>query len=195
MKGLDMVRWHAPPPGDHSPPSSCVSEWAAISVPTYPVNRCGTYLFFGGRSSAPPTPFSALSLPSPAARAMARLRQACSCPLATPGGSWRPAQGAKEAEAGPRPPLPLPRWRSWASGAPTLHLSACRTGGEEGVEQWAGHAGPGWARQASLSVGERVSRAVASWQAIRRAGRMGGSSPMAGEEWREGGARAPPWAN
>ena len=36
MKGLDMVRWHAPPPGDHSPPSSCVSEWAAISVPTSP---------------------------------------------------------------------------------------------------------------------------------------------------------------
>ena len=42
--------------------------------------------------------------------------------------------------------------------------------------------------------GEWVSRAVAvgSWQAIRHARRMGGSLPTAGEEWREGGDRAPP---
>ena len=52
-------------------------------------------------------PFSALPLLSPAARAMACLRQACSCLLAPPGGSWRPAQGAEEAGVGPWPPLPL----------------------------------------------------------------------------------------
>jgi len=63
------------------------------------------------------------------------------------------------------------------------------------LERWAGHEGPGRAIQASLSVGEWVSMAVCSWQAIRHARSMGGSSPMAGEEWREGGARAPPWVN
>mgnify|MGYP003683954435 CR=1 FL=1 len=45
------------------------------------------YRFSGGRSSRSAPPFSALSLPSPAARAMARLRQASSCPLATIGHS------------------------------------------------------------------------------------------------------------
>ena len=32
-------------------------------------------------------------------------------------------------------------------------------------------------------------------KASRVAMRMGVSSPMAGEEWREGGAHAPPWVN
>ena len=39
---------------------------------------------------------------------------------------------------------------------------------------------------------EWVSRVVCYWQAIRR---VGGPSPMAGEEWRERGARAPLRAN
>ena len=50
-------------------------------------------------------------------------------------------------------------------------------------------------RQASLWGGGWVSRAVCSWQAIRHAKRVGGSSPTAGEEWKEGGVRASPWAN
>ena len=40
-------------------------------------------------------------------------------------------------------------------------------------------------------AGEPASKRV---QAIRHARGMGDSSPMAGEEWKEG-ARAPPWAN
>ena len=110
------------------------------------------------------------------------------------GGQLR-GQGAEEATAGPWPPLPLHRYRSWASGAPTLHLSACRPGGRGGwsdglatTGQWPGRAS---ARQASLRGRKWVSMAVCSWQAIRHAMRMGGSSPMAGEEWREGGLWPP----
>eukprot|EP00967_Tisochrysis_lutea_P018721 scaffold21223_cov31-Tisochrysis_lutea.AAC.3 len=45
------------------------------------------------------------------------------------------------------PPLP-----SAALAVPVLHQSACRLGGrgEGGLERWAGHDGPGRARQASL---------------------------------------------
>ena len=43
-------------------------------------------------------------------------------------------------------------------------------------------------------VGQQGSVAVCPWQAIRRARRVGASFPTAGEEWREGGDRAPSWA-
>ena len=61
--------------------------------------------------------------------------------------------------------------------------------------------GWGWQRQARAERGRRacqgpgrewVSRAVCSWQAIRHARSMGGSSSMAGEEWKEGGGSCPP---
>ena len=67
------------------PPSSCVpTGLAAASIPTYLVNRCGTHLIFGGRSSRSAHPLlrALCPLSCDAARAMARLRQACSCPLA-----------------------------------------------------------------------------------------------------------------
>eukprot|EP00967_Tisochrysis_lutea_P053813 scaffold67089_cov34-Tisochrysis_lutea.AAC.1 len=82
---------------------------------------------------------------------MARLREACSCPLATPWGlleSWRRqlSQRAEEAEAGLKDPH-----------AATVCLSACRPGGEEGLEQWAGRDRPGRANHES---GEPMSERV-----------------------------------
>mmetsp|Transcript_3617 Transcript_3617/g.5424 ORF Transcript_3617/g.5424 Transcript_3617/m.5424 type:complete len:127 (-) Transcript_3617:48-428(-) len=96
-----MVRWPAPPPGDHSPPSSCVSEWAAASAPTYPVNRCGTYLFFGERSSRSAHPLLRALSPLSCGTRDGAPAAGLQLPLATPGGSWRPAQGAEEAGAEP----------------------------------------------------------------------------------------------
>ena len=112
VKGLDMVRWPAPPPGDLSPlfllclrvggdlspDLSCkqvrdlpIFRWAERRS-AHPLLRALSPLSCGTRDGAPA---AGLQLP-----------------LATPGGSWRPAQGAEEAGAGPWPPLPLPRWRS-----------------------------------------------------------------------------------
>ena len=154
-----------------------------------PTSGAGLTYFSVSGALALPTPFSALSLPSPAGTRDGAPATGLQLPLAAPEGSWRPAQGAEETGVGPWSPLPLPRWRSWAPWAPILHLFACRTWGEGGLERWAGHDRPGSAKQASLPPREWVSRAVGSWQAIRRARSMGGSSPTAGEEWREGGAR------
>ena len=143
-----------------------------------------------------------------AARTMARLRQACSCPLAAPGGTWhleassggRGGWGwALASPASPGAPAPL--------GPPVRTCLPVDQGGRRGWSD--GLATPGQdqdarrAIQASLWGGGWVSMsawqcAVCSWQAIRHARSMSASSPTAGEEWRGGGGSCPlppPWSN
>eukprot|EP00967_Tisochrysis_lutea_P037437 scaffold45006_cov29-Tisochrysis_lutea.AAC.3 len=112
-------------------------------------------LFFG---VAPPTPFSARALPCPAARAMARLRQACSCPRATLGGSLEVeassssgGRGRWELGLGPcLPPClslaggPEPQWPPLA-------------GGERRLKRRAGHGRPGRASYRRACQGESES--------------------------------------